>query len=321
MTSIWLSLYQMAGEMTLTYLIAYWLIPKFLFKRKYLSFITGIILFSIGLFIAEYPLYIKVAGLGRMPKYSMEVLWNCLMEMTETSHAFPGLFIAFKLFKNYYYKMEEKETLSKENIDAELQLLKAQIHPHFLFNTLNNIYSFTLGKSPQALALVKNLSDTLRYMVMNCDVPLVLLENELKMIKNYIELEKVRYGQRLALHMKITGDIGNKMIAPLLILPFIENSFKHGTSQVLDRPWIELHVSVEGNSLRFELGNSRPSHPASQNNKNGIGLNNIRKRLQLLYPERHLLKIEPGEETFFVTMNVPLEVIDKVTPKPLSYAE
>ena len=170
-----------------------------------------------------------------------------------------GLFLAFKMLKNYYEKMEEKANLVKETARAELQLLKAQVHPHFLFNTLNNIYSFTLNKSPLAGELVLKLSDTLNYMINDCEAPLVSLEKELKMIEDYIGLEKVRYGDRLSMTLEIKGDCQNKLIAPLLLIPFVENSFKHGSSKMLQHSWIKLKIVIKENVLYMDLNNSKPS--------------------------------------------------------------
>ena len=151
------------------------------------------------------------------------------------------------------------ETLAKENANAELQLLKAQVHPHFLFNTLNNIYSFSLNQSPQAGTLVKKLSGMLGYMIHECEEKLVPLEKELKLIQDYMGLEKVRYGKRLDMQVEIHGDFENKFIAPLLMIPFVENSFKHGTSQMLQHPWIKLEITTVRNQLFFKLSNSKPS--------------------------------------------------------------
>ena len=189
-----------------------------------------------------------------------------------------GLFLVFKMLKDYYEKMEEKVILVRETVNAELQLLKAQIHPHFLFNTLNNIYSFTLNRSHLAGELVLKLSDTLNYMVNDCEAPLVSVEKELKMIEDYIGLEKVRYGDRLDMTLEIKGDCQNKMIAPLLLIPFVENSFKHGSSKMLQHPWIKLRIVIKENMLSMDLNNSKPQS-TSQNGKNGIGLKNVQKRL------------------------------------------
>ena len=153
-----------------------------------------------------------------------------------------AIFLTVKMLKNYYLKMQEKTSIIKESADAELQLLKAQIHPHFLFNTLNNIYSFNLDKSPLAADLVLKLSHTLKYMVNDCEAALVPLDKELKMLQDYIGLEKVRYGKRLKITADITGDSKNKLITPLLMIPFVENSFKHGASKMLEHPWIRMQI-------------------------------------------------------------------------------
>ncbi|HEV8285988.1 MAG TPA: histidine kinase [Chitinophagaceae bacterium] len=218
-----------------------------------------------------------------------------------------ALFLTFKMLKNYYLKIEEKLALTKENANAELQLLKAQVHPHFLFNTLNNIYSFTLIKSQEAGTLVQKLSDTINYMINDCEARMVPLEKELEMLLNYATLEKVRYGDRLEMDIEINGNYHNKLVTPLLMIPFVENSFKHGTSQTLERPWIKLIICVEDNILHFDISNSKPVQSISPNLKNGIGLKNVQKRLQLLYHENHELKISSSSNTFSVRLKIPLE--------------
>jgi len=217
--------------------------------------------------------------------------------------------------------------LAKENANAELQLLKAQVHPHFLFNTLNNIYSFSLNQSPLAGALVKKLSGMLDYMIHECEEKFVPLEKELKLIQDYMGLEKVRYGKRLDMHVEIHGDFENKFIAPLLMIPFVENSFKHGTSQMLQHPWIRLEITTDASRLIFKLSNSKPSLNSKKLN-NGIGLINVQKRLQLLYPHHHQLNINSTDETFIVEMQIMLsegslkksETVEIIPDKVFTYA-
>ena len=200
-----------------------------------------------------------------------------------------------------------------ETSHAEMQLLKAQVHPHFLFNTLNNIYSFALQKSPQAGGLVLKLSDTLKYMINDCDVPFVSLEKELKLIDDYIGLEKVRYGDRLDMKVDIKGDYKNKLIVPLLLIPFVENCFKHGSSKMLKQPWIKLKIVVNENDFLLDLRNNKPGEAFSTNGKNGIGLKNVQKRLQLLYPQQHQLTIQQTEDEFLVQLKIPLQTDLKET--------
>lgn len=216
------------------------------------------------------------------------------------------IFLAIKMFKSWYQKQQEKLMLIKANADAEMQLLKAQIHPHFLFNTLNNIYSFTLTKSPQASVVVRHLNDTLSYMINECSAEYVPLEKEIKLLLDYISLEQVRYGNSLHIQTEIIGDIEGKKISPLLLIPFLENSFKHGASKMLEHPWIKLWIEVKSTELDFSLSNSMPSSNDDCNQKKGIGLKNVKKRLALLYPQTHSLSIESSPGIFIVKMKVPL---------------
>ncbi len=296
-------------DMGYTYIVVYYFSPKYLLTKRFFKF--GISVFIITLFI--YVLYTTYrfwsdGGLAELSWHEqLLMLWFILMNFIIMGPPVVcAMFLVFKMLKNYYEKMDEKIALVKENANAELQFLKAQVHPHFLFNTLNNIYSFTLNKSPKAGGLVLKLSDTLKYMINDCDAPLVPLEKELKMLKDYIELEKVRYGNRLNIQIDIPDGYNNKMITPLLMIPFVENSFKHGTSKMLKDPWIKLFIQADEDVLHFTLTNSKPADEIV-NVKGGIGLNNVKKRLGLLYPFNHLLTIESSVNTFTVNMQIPLQ--------------
>ncbi len=306
LTAFTFALYAVLAEMIFTYTIVYWLIPTF-FKTSKFLFIAGLIFLSALLVIAESPVYIQWYNLESLPKYSFVLIWECVAIITASSHVICVLFIACRLFKNYYIKMEERETLVRENARAEMQLLKAQVHPHFLFNTLNNIYSFALKKSSESGDLVLKLSDTLKYMINDCEAPFVPVMKELKLIEDYIGLEKVRYGERLNMQSDIQGDCLNKFIAPLLLIPFVENSFKHGASKTLKHPWIKLEICIKEDVLYMNLRNSKPLEVLPSNGKNGIGLKNVQKRLQILYPDEHELFIESTEGEFIIKMQIPLQ--------------
>jgi LytS/YehU family sensor histidine kinase len=220
-----------------------------------------------------------------------------------------ALLLSLKRIKDWYLKQNENRLLLRENINAELQLLKAQIHPHFLFNTLNNIYFFILSEPVKAEDLITKLENLLYYMINECNVPAVPLDKEINMINDYFELEKVRYND-LDIELVLTGDYTNKMIAPLLMIPFIENSFKHGTSKMLRDPWIKLFIQADEEMLHFTLANNKPAGKIIDK-KHGIGLSNVKKRLAILHPEKHYLTIEPTENTFTINMQIPLEQANK----------
>lgn len=227
-----------------------------------------------------------------------------------------GLTVSIKLMKRWWLKQKETDQVSKEKIIAQLQLLKAQIHPHFLFNSLNNIYSFALEASSKAPEMILKLSDLLHYMLYDCKQPLVPVEKELKMIKDYISLEQIRYGERLSLKVAIREiQSGHnvktepKLIAPLLLIPFVENSFKHGTSKMLTDPSVVLNIVIDDSILFFWLTNSKPIENRTKpvNNNRGLGLKNVKKRLELLYPDRHELQITENNSEYSVWLKIVLK--------------
>jgi sensor histidine kinase YesM len=296
------------------YPVLYYLLPVFLNRKKYASFFAGLVLLSVvvlAIYYVEHIFLFKgihdLVGLKfRAPAL---VYWFTLISFVTYFPVSTGLALGIKILKNWHIKQTENHLLIRENANAELQLLKSQIHPHFLFNTLNNIYSFTLDKSPKSPELVKKLSATLHYMIEDCEALLVPLQKEIDIITDYIQLEKVRYGSRLKVDVNITGKLDHKLVTPLLLIPFIENSFKHGTSQMLLHPWIKMKIIVGDNDLCFELSNSKPSTTAYRKEKSGIGLSNVKKRLDLLYPLRHKLHTWCSPDVFYAELKVPIEVI------------
>jgi len=189
--------------------------------------------------------------------------------------------------------------------DAELKLLKAQIHPHFLFNTLNNLYGLALEKSDMAPDLVLRLSGLLDYMLYQCNQSKVSLLDEINQLYNYIEIEQLRYGERLRLEINQSGDAGNLQIAPMLLLPFIENAFKHGVSKQISHPFILVNIIIQASQLVLNIENSfDKSFEKEQEYSKGIGLNNVKKRLEMLYPEKYTLLISSEEMTFKVTLKI-----------------
>ncbi|MEO6219567.1 MAG: histidine kinase [Ginsengibacter sp.] len=292
------------------YLLMYLLIPVFFWKKKYLQFMGFLILlwFVVGIFrfiIFNYgynPLMYQL-------KFDLDPSSLILVRsFTQTlgGPAFASfIFISLKFFKDWQQKQKDNFNLQRENAFAELNLLKAQVHPHFLFNTLNNIYAFALNKSDKAGKMVLQLSDMMKYMINDCATKFVPLNKELKMMDDYMGLEKVRYGNRLNIKIDIEGAIDDKIISPLFMIPFVENSFKHGASKILKDPWIKLFIQADETVLHFTLSNSKAAD-VIRNNKSGIGLRNVKKRLELLYPQNHLLLIEETANTFTVNMQVPI---------------
>ena len=297
-------------DILFTYTFVYYVVKRFKQNKNVFHLVSWFILLCLLAFVLKALLWYSDLDLMRSntDRLWLSTWFLVINFFNDGSLMRCGLFLGCKTLKNYYSKSEEKMSLIKENATAELQLLKAQVHPHFLFNTLNNIYSFSLSRSPLAASLVLKLSDTLRYMITECEAPLVPLEKEIKMLKDYIGLESVRYGTRLEVYVNIIGETDNKMIAPLLLIPLMENSFKHGTSQMLDRPWIKMNVEIGDTDFRFRLTNSKPDMSNSQVRKNGIGLKNVQKRIQLLYPDRHVFEVQNASDLFDVFITIPIHI-------------
>ena len=296
------------------YFITYFLVPRFTRRGKFKQFIVLFFLSALSLYVISYGclfLFINILHTNRfVPNWPTYVfLFNSFYSNINFTGAVPTccLMLAIRYYKNWYIKQRIFQQLTRENMQAELQVLKAQIHPHFLFNTLNNIYSFVLTGDQRAAGLVDKLGGMIDYMRTEGEHTLVSLEKEIKLIKDYVGLEKVRYGDRLELSLDVVGEYQDKLIAPLLMIPFVENCFKHGVSVMRGNQWIHLAINVAVDRLDFDLSNSKPPNAAEQKNKKNIGLLNVKKRLQLLYPGDHILEINSSEDVYDVHLVLPLQ--------------
>lgn len=286
-----------------SYPISYIGISKLLLKGKYLAFLGSLIFWlAVGWFLSVYYLrYISAPVLDLMDlPHGDDYAWQCFLCVLTTAACFSSL----SLGKQWLLKQRDFLRAQQEKITAELQLLKAQVHPHFLFNTLNNIYSFSLDGSPKTPGLILKLSSLLSYMLYDCKAEEVRLEKEVEIMKDYIDLEKERYGNTIEISWTVAGDIRGVFISPLLMLPFLENAFKHGASEQIEKPWMGVDISVTNNILKFKITNSKNEYISHSNN--GIGINNVKKRLEFLYPEKHELKINDEGDFFAVSLTVNL---------------
>jgi sensor histidine kinase YesM len=299
--------------MGLTYGIIYIILPRYISKNKNWMVTTVFLVLLISLmalinylfFVMVFSISTQLGYFDKMPDMDFIIpIWG--RQVLFNYPTVVGFALAIKLLKNWYLKQKEAAQVAREKINAELQLLKAQVHPHFLFNTLNNIYSFIINDSPVATEAIKKLSTLLRYIIYECNQPLVKLEKELRMIRDYIDLEKIRYGESFNMSLQIQGNASNKMICPLLLIPFLENSFKHGASQMLTHPWVNLDIVIEDENLYFNLSNSKPMLSGEKTITKGLGLSNVKKRLSILYPGTHSLNITEDVMSFNISLKVPL---------------
>jgi LytS/YehU family sensor histidine kinase len=282
----------------------YWVLPQFLLKGKYMQFSFIILVWAFAGFFINYLFRAYFFIPFQQQFYSSGIInrnpWEANSFLTLTTTA--GVTSAIILFKHWLRSQHERLQMEKEKVISELQLLKAQVHPHFLFNTLNNIYSFSLENSAKTPGMILKLSSLLNYMLYECKSEEVLLEKEIEVMKNYIDLEKERYGNNLDISINIEGDIMDKFIAPLLMLPFLENAFKHGTSEQLDKIWLSIDIAVHKYTLRCKIANSKNESVPFRDK--GIGIQNVKKRLQLLYPAKHELKIADEGHFFVVALQL-----------------
>lgn len=202
-----------------------------------------------------------------------------------------------------WFRLQEIES---EKNKAELKALHAQINPHFLFNSLNSIYALSRKHTEQVPQKIVQLSDLLRHIIYDSDLDFIPLEKEIEMLQNYIELQNLRTPESHRIQFEVKGVVSNKKIAPMIILPFVENSFKHGVKGGADRVFVSILLKVNKNELVMEIENSKGKAFNPVQEHRGIGIENVRKRLELIYPGRHSLKILEDEITFKVNLNLQL---------------
>ena len=291
-----------------SYLISYFVIDKLYVKKKYI--ISVALLYLIIHFCSALGrvLIVHVAEpIFRRPPFEQETLREIF---SDVKHLFlfysPAIFytVFIFLFVKYFFnykEVKERELASKnEKVASELKTLKAQLNPHFLFNTLNNIYVLSLDNSPKTPRSIEKLSSILDHVLYRCNSKFVSLASEIKLLENYIELEKLRYDDRLQVHF--TKQIEHKgEIAPLILLSLIENAFKHGAGEDSGSPKIDIHIESKPSEFKFVVTNTIALKEHSEE-RTPIGLNNIKKQLNLIYPNKFELLIDNNPNIFTVTI-------------------
>ena len=214
--------------------------------------------------------------------------------------------ISFLLFRLKQYMQQQKlmEQMSLEKLRAEVNYLRAQINPHFLFNTLNNIYGLSLKQSPKTPELIVRLSRIMDYMLYELEGTKVLLKSDLENLSNYIEMERIRQGNNALIEFKIEGEITNQLVEPLLFLPLVENAFKHGVNQMIEGAYLEIKLIAALDHLTFTVKNNYKALKHRQQFHQSLGLTNLTKRLELFYPKKHLLEIYDDSINYHVKLEI-----------------
>ncbi len=291
----------------ITYFTIYYLIPKFILKKKYFNFfvlfILALILFylvrtGLNYILVTKNIWPEAAGLQRAFTFNhvVEVTIGAIYVITFVS--------AIKLTFEWIREKGKNDELQKMQLQTELNFLKTQIQPHFFFNTLNNLYSLVIKKSPDAPDAILKLSEFMQYVIYEVKEPEISLLKEINYIYSYLELEKLRYGNKVVSDIRINGNIDELKIPPLLFLPFIENCFKHGVKNN-DNVKVYINFELRNNFLYFTVSNT------FQNNKetpikHGIGIENVKRRLLLLYDKDFSLKTSVKDNKFNVLLKLPI---------------
>ncbi|MFK7949635.1 MAG: sensor histidine kinase [Saprospiraceae bacterium] len=283
------------------------LFPTFYFREKPLQYLFTALILTIGLSlllvwirsIIDAPDYIPPDFRRKNRTFLFYFLGNFFpMLMVLLSSALYEISIVAA------QSAQETAQLKSEKLESELKFLKSQINPHFLFNSLNNIYTLTMLNPNAAGESVLKLSEMLRYLLYECDAEKVPLCRELAYLTNYIALFSLKDDEPLNIKFDITNVQSEIMIAPLLLIPFVENAFKHSQIEDLENGWINIKLSNDNQQVYFEIKNSLPQHEFAKDKVGGIGLNNVKRQLELVYPNKHTLKIEKKEGEFSVELTI-----------------
>lgn len=272
----------------------------------------------VGFILARRAISFYIIYRNYHPEYVEHPYWSIKIVLEGTwLYLIVGSNIMLYFMRAWYEQQRIAETLKRDKAIAQLELLKSQVHPHFIFNTLNNIYSLSLQQDPRIPDLIHRLSSLLSYMLYDSKDKVIPVTREVEYILNYVELQKIRYSDRLDMSVNIFGKLDAFYVAPLLLLPLMENCFKHGVSNEVDRCWIRLDLSREEDWLVVKLENSRGQNgsagrspaesggdgrPLAENG--GIGLANVRRRLEILYPEQHEFKTLSEDQSFLVVLKI-----------------
>jgi sensor histidine kinase YesM len=282
------------------------LIPGFLSKKKYLLYILAASLTIAGCSQLNIIIFEKLINYV-LPGYYF-ISYYDLFDILKFTIVYFAISSLLKFSKSWFLLSDTNRRLSqlqKEKIESELKALKGQINPHFLFNSMNSIYSLALSHSEKTPEIVLKLSDIMRYIIYEANTDFVDLAKEINYLKDYIVLQKLRTDNRASISFDITGSLENIKIAPLLFFPLVENSFKHGIKGATGKSFVNIDLLISEKGIKFIIENNKGiTDNVEKKEYKGIGLDNVMKRLEMTYPGWHELKIANAEETFKVELTI-----------------
>ncbi len=293
---------EMINALWIIAVLIYVLIPRFLYKGKYFRFFLFYALSIFGGIIIMEAIIEGDGGLGDA------FTWFAIEHEGPDLLANSGLIALLKLAMDYRKRQTRLVQLEKEHAESEVKFLKSQLNPHVLFNNLNNIYSFALHRSERTPEMILKLADIMRYMLYESNQELVELDQELEYVKSYIELQKIQLEGRAEIIFEVEGETTDLRIAPMMLISFIENCFKHSSESKTDGLRIIIRIEVHNHTLNLYTENSFEKKESKDAlDIGGIGLNNVKRRLDLIYPDRHDLIIKELSQLYIVNLSLELE--------------
>ena len=295
----------------LNFILFEYTLPFIRRKRKYIIYniLLAIVILWVHIILYSYGLYAwRSIGIGLHIYTALKTFTSVDEGVTYCFGYSVGSIFFFGIIRHIYNYIKLKQTTQQLRIEkqaAELNYLKSQTNPHFLFNTLNNIYSLARDKSDLAPESILRLSKILRFMLYETGGEYIAIEQELKIMSDYIALEKLRYDDSLRINFNYDIEDMKQALPPLLLIPLVENAFKHGVSETRNQPFVDIHLSVNKRQLTFFVKNSTEEFPGEGSVKENIGLSNLRRQLELLYTDFNL-SVQQGESVFTATLKINL---------------
>ena len=290
------------------YFNLYWVMPKLEKSKRWMAALTVLV------FVTAFLVWLNVELFSRwsvwlFPDYFF-ISYYSPFEIALFFLAFLSITTLLKFSKSWFRVNELKQKLleaEKRGVQSELKALKAQINPHFFFNTLNSIYAMSLAKDDRLPGTVLQLSGLMRYLLYESKEDTMLLQKEISILTDYAALQLIRSGDNLHFKMNLEGEVTDQRIAPLLFMTFLENAFKHGAKGDVNQTYVLLTLKINRNKLEFRIGNNKGRiDPVENEEHRGLGLENVKRRLELLYPDRHQLVISEDDKSYNVELDIQI---------------
>lgn len=291
------------------YLVLFLLIPVFLHKRRFFWFGVslaglGFALSAIKLSVSGFIFYSSISPEFNGPEGMLNLRY--ILINTKDMSFIVALFVIARFTRDWLIAQNQNKELQKTYLEMNLKLLQSRFEPHFLFNTMNNLYALSLKSPQKTLDVIRKLKQVLQFAISDAQSEKVLLSKEFEMIENFMQIEQIRYGSRLRIRSSVTGNYENLLIAPFLLYSLVENCFRHGSATDAGRPWIAISLNCENSKVSFETRNSVPKKCQTVSPVQEKGLSNLRQRLDMVYPNRYSLLLREDLAEFSAKLELDL---------------